>query len=73
MFNLYLQKSPSINKKELDIKTTKKVFRELSILLCFDLEPCYSLIQTKYKNKKSISYPAFKECLLNFINAKESK
>ena len=73
MFNLYLQKSPSINKKELDIKTTKKVFRELSILLCFDLEPCYSLIQAKYKNKKSISYPAFKECLLNFINAKESK
>jgi len=68
-----LQKSPSINKKELDIKTTKKVFRELSILLCFDLEPCYSLIQTKYKNKKSISYPIFKECLSNFINAKESK
>ena len=68
-----MQKSPSINKKELDIKTTKKVFRELSILLCFDLEPCYSLIQTKYKNKKSISYPTFKECLSNFINAKESK
>ena len=75
VFNLYLQKSPSINKKELDIKTTKKVFRELSILLCFDLEPCYSLMQEKYKNKnkKSISYPAFKECLLDYINAKESK
>jgi len=73
VFNLYLQKSPSINKKELDIKTTKKVFRELSILLCFDLEPCYSLIQSKYKNKKSISYPIFKECLLSYINAKESK
>ena len=73
MFNLYLQKSASINKKELDINATQKVFRELSILLCFDLEPCYLLIQTKYKIKKTISYPTFIEWLLNLINSKESK
>ena len=68
-----MQKSPSsINKRELDLKTLKKVLRELSILLCFDLEPCYSLIIKNYKNKKTISYPTFKECLLNFIKIKES-
>ena len=42
-------------------------------MLCFDLEPCYKLIERKYGIKKSISYVAFRECLLNYINIKESK
>ena len=73
IFNVHLLKSSSFNKKELDIKITKKVLRELSIMLCLDLEPCYKIIERKFGNKKSISFVAFRECLLNYINIKESK
>ena len=55
------------------MKTIKKVLQDLSILLCYDLEPCHDIICAKYSNIKGISYPFFKECLYNFVDNKESK
>ena len=73
IFNLYLFKSPEFSKKkELDFKTCQKVLRELSILFCLDLESCFKLIQKNYYKKKSVSFIDFKECLLDFVNQKES-
>ena len=73
IFNLYLFKSPEFSKKkELDFKSCQKVLRELSILFCLDLESCFKLIQKNYYKKKSVSFIDFKECLLDFVNQKES-
>ena len=73
IFNLYLIKSPEFSKKkELDFKSCQKVLRELSILFCLDLESCFKLIQKNYYKKKSVSFIDFKECLLDFVNQKES-
>ena len=73
IFNLYLLKSSELpNKKELNFKSCQKVLRELSILFCLDLESCFKLIQKNYYKKKSISFTDFKECLLDFVNQKES-
>ena len=47
--------------------------QDLSILLCYDLEPCHDIICAKYSNIKGISYPFFKECLYNFLEKKENK
>lgn len=47
-------------KKELDFKSCQKVLRELSILFCL------------YYKKKSVSFIDFKECLLDFVNQKET-
>ena len=68
-----LQLSVNTTKKELDFKACKKVLRELSILLCFDLESCFKIIEKKYYKKKLVSFIDFKECLLNFVNNKEAK
>ena len=67
-----LKSSKTSNKKDLDLKSCRKVLRELSILLCFDLESCYKLIEKKFIKKKFVSFIDFKECLLNFVNIKES-
>ena len=45
----------------------------MSILLCYDLEPCHDIICAKFSNIKGISYPFFKECLYNFLDNKEYK
>ena len=47
--------------------------QDLSILLCYDLEPCHDIICAKYSNITGISYPFFKECLYNFLEKKEEK
>ena len=75
VFNLYLLKSnlSSQTKKELELKSVKKVLRELSIILCYDLEPAFNYINSNYKQIGKISYPFFKECLLNYLNKKEDK
>ena len=76
IFNSYLinfRFNEKYTKYELDLKTIKKVLQDLSILLCYDLEPCHEIICAKYSNINGISYPFFKECLYNFLEKKEEK
>jgi len=76
IFNSYLinfRFNEKYTKYELDLKSIKKVLQDLSILLCYDLEPCHDIICAKYSNLKGISYPFFKECLYNFLENKENK
>ena len=76
IFNSYLinfRFNEKYTKHELDLKTIKKVLQDLSILLCYDLEPCHDIICAKYSNITGISYPFFKECLYNFLEKKEEK
>ena len=62
----------NFTKKKLDFKSCQKVLRELSILFCLDLESCFKLIQANYYKKKSVSFIDFKDCLLDFVNQKET-
>ena len=74
IFNSYLVNfrfNEKYTKHELDLKSIKKVLQDLSILLCYDLEPCHDIICAKYSNLNGISYPFFKECLYNFLEKKE--
>ena len=76
IFNSYLinfRFNEKYTKHELDLKTIKKVLQDLSILLCYDLEPCHDIICAKYSNIRGISYPFFKECLYNFLDNKEGR
>ena len=76
IFNSYLinfRFNEKYTKYELDMKSIKKVLQDLSILLCYDLEPCHDIICAKYSNIKGISYPFFKECLYNFLEKKENQ
>ena len=75
IFNSYLinfRFNEKYTKHELDLKSIKKVLQDLSILLCYDLEPCHDIICAKYSNLNGISYPFFKECLYNFLEKKEN-
>lgn len=74
IFNSYLinfRFDTKYSKYELELKDIKKVLQDLSILLCYDLEPCHDIICAKFSNIKGISYPFFKECLYNFLDKKE--
>ena len=76
IFNSYLinfRFDTKYSKYELELKDIKKVLQDLSILLCYDLEPCHDIICAKFSNIKGISYPFFKECLYNFLDKKEVK
>ena len=76
IFNSYLinfRFDTKYSKYELELKDIKKVLQDLSILLCYDLEPCHDIICAKFSNIKGISYPFFKECLYNFLDKKEHK
>ena len=74
IFNSYLinfRFDTKYSKYELELKDIKKVLQDLSILLCYDLEPCHDIICAKFSNIRGISYPFFKECLYNFLDKKE--
>ena len=74
IFNSYLinfRFDTKYSKYELELKDIKKVLQDLSILLCYDLEPCHEIICAKFSNIRGISYPFFKECLYNFLDKKE--
>jgi len=76
IFNSYLinfRFDTKYSKYELELKDIKKVLQDLSILLCYDLEPCHDIICAKFSNIKGISYPFFKECLYNFLDKKEMR
>ena len=76
IFNSYLinfRFDTKYSKYELELKDIKKVLQDLSILLCYDLEPCHDIICAKFSNIKGISYPFFKECLYNFLDKKETR
>ena len=76
IFNSYLinfRFDTKYSKYELELKDIKKVLQDLSILLCYDLEPCHDIICAKFSNIKGISYPFFKECLYNFLDKKEGR
>ena len=76
IFNSYLinfRFDTKYSKYELELKDIKKVLQDLSILLCYDLEPCHDIICAKFSNIRGISYPFFKECLYNFLDKKEGR
>ena len=76
IFNSYLinfRFDTKYSKYELELKDIRKVLQDLSILLCYDLEPCHDIICAKFSNIKGISYPFFKECLYNFLDKKEGR
>ena len=76
IFNSYLinfRFDTKYSKYELELKDIKKVLQDLSILLCYDLEPCHDIICAKFSNIRGISYPFFKECLYNFLDNKEAR
>lgn len=57
----------------MELKNIKKVLIDLSILLAYDLEPCKEIINIKHIHINGISYPIFKECLLDYLDKKEKK
>lgn len=58
---------------ELPLKKVKNVLIDLSILLCYDMEPCKEIIYVKHSHLNGISYPIFKECLYDYLDKKEIK
>ena len=57
----------------MELKNIKKVLIDLSILLAYDLEPCKEIINIKHIHINGISYPIFKECLLDYLDKNEKK
>ena len=76
IFNSYItsnEPNARYSNYEMELKNIKKVLVDLSILLAYDLEPCQEIINIKHIHINGISYPIFKECLINYLDKTEKK
>ena len=76
IFNSYItsnEPNARYSNYEMELKNIKKVLVDLSILLAYDLESCQEIINIKHIHINGISYPIFKECLINYLDKTEKK
>lgn len=71
VFYNYVELDDLESAKEIRFPALRKVLSDLSIKFAFDMEPASELINAKHSNLVGISYPLFKECLIEWLEQQQ--